>query len=194
MRKGSATEPEWFHGGPAGLAVGDFVVPRAELPVDSLEHVLASAGDPADPTRVYVTGMKRVARGFAARFSNAPVPGARVGAVYRVRPVGELVVDGDFPARARCWSVDRAQVVEVVTARVQEPVKVVNRILGPFMEWDDGTPVYDERGYMLPAPQMRAYGVASADLVRFGRWVEYGEIAYFPAFGEVRWTRPDRAV
>ncbi|MGX1779267.1 hypothetical protein ACWIGW_44670 [Nocardia brasiliensis] len=170
------------------------IIPRAELPADNPEHVLASVEDPTDPTRVYVTGLKRVARGFAARFASAPMRGGRLGAVYRVAPVGELVPDDDFPERARCWSAERAQVVEVVTARVPASAKVVNEVLGPFMEWDDGTPVYDERGYMLPPPQMRAYGVIAADLVRFGRWVEYGEIAYFPAFGEVRWTRPDHAV
>lgn len=180
-------EALWFHGGPAGLAVGDLIIPLAELPGDSLEHVMTSVGNPADPKRVYLTEIKRVAHGFAARFANAPTPGARVGAVYRVQPVGELVPDADFPERARCWSAERAQVVEVVTAQVRDPVKVGNRILGPYMEWDDGTPVYDERGYMLPAPPMRAYGVAAAELVRFGRWVSYGDIGYFPAFGEVRW-------
>ncbi|MFD3430923.1 hypothetical protein [Nocardia fluminea] len=89
----------YFHGGTPGLAVGDIVVPRCELPVDVFDRVASSIEDPADATRTYITENMKVARGFALRYANSPTPNAREGWLYEVLPDPNAAVepDPDFP-------------------------------------------------------------------------------------------------
>lgn len=167
-----------WHGGAAGLRVGDFVVPRCELPSDSIEHVLSSRNDPTDTARVYVTGLKRMAYGFAVRFANSPGRGSRLGALYRVRAVGEMVPDPDFPERARCWSVKRAEVVSIEEAQVRDKQTVANREIGKFATWNDGAWVYTPQGYLTAAPEWVEHGVTDSELRRFGKWASFDDLGW----------------
>ncbi len=105
------TRDDFFHGGHPGLDVGDWI----ECPdVTGTDHRLSRYVGPEEPFGnrtdvVYVTTNPEHARVFAAVYPD--------GAVYRVKPEGEMSEDPDNPGGESLMA-RRAQVVEVVRERV----------------------------------------------------------------------------
>lgn len=96
--------PKYFHGGVPGLKVGAAILPSGETGASSL----ASYGGISRPDRVYVCTLEAGARLYAAGH-----PSGR-GAVYEVRPEGELEADPDCNLPGLSWQCPRAVVVRVV--------------------------------------------------------------------------------
>ena len=98
--------PTYWHGGPAGLSVGDHVLPPV---VTGTPHALTGRlGGGDGPAvlweRVSVSVRYEVAEVFAALSEGE-------GCVYRVLPEGSLGVDPDSPEDS--WTCSRARVVSV---------------------------------------------------------------------------------
>ncbi|WP_280426411.1 hypothetical protein [Nocardia carnea] len=176
----SSIATRYFHRGAPGLAVGDFIVPRSELPLDGFDRHATSLADPADVTLTYFTENLKVARGFAIKYANSPTPRARDGWLYEVRPipVEEIAPDPDFPARARCWTAPRCEVTAVVQQSVPGGPRAVTRALGPFTEWTDGRRAYTRDGYMTPSPELRECGVTAAHLHALGQWISVEDVFF----------------
>jgi len=114
----------YFHGGVAGLRVGDRILPPsvtgAPAMADSLpaDHDLAPrAAEVTDRSRVYLTTEVEYARAFAALHPCGDRK--RGGDVYRVEPAGDVEDDPDYhgePGRSvRCGS---AVIVGIVATGV----------------------------------------------------------------------------
>lgn len=113
----------FYHGGQPGLEPGDLILPPAETGITTLGSILAehdpwlhrSTGrylDLAD--RVYLADLG-IAVGYACLWTACPWT-EHDGAVYAVRPLGELErdPDPDSRARGRCWMASRAEITRVV--------------------------------------------------------------------------------
>lgn len=87
-----------FHGGPAGLEVGDLIRPAVSL---GLEHSRSAHQPHYNPHRVYVTQRRDYAAFFATHHS---------GLIYEVVPIGRLLVDQDARGSFHCSA---AQVVAI---------------------------------------------------------------------------------
>ena len=114
----------YFHGGEAGLRVGDRILPPSVTGVramaDSLppDHELAPRAEVVtDRTKVYLTTVPEFARAFAALHPSGTFK--RGGDVYRVEPEGDVEPDPDYsgePGRSvRCGS---ALIVGIVATGV----------------------------------------------------------------------------
>ena len=88
MRTGSDT---FWHGGVPGLRVGDRLLPPSVTGTDRNLHQYSKEFAPGvqDGAKVYVTTDRNAAKAFAALYPK--------GALYRVRPEGEMTVDPDAP-------------------------------------------------------------------------------------------------
>ncbi len=108
----------YYHGGVAGLRVGDELRPPCETDAPSI-HDETAAAFPGQPNphrndRVYVTTSHEVAFMYAyALLSRGDNPPDR-GAVYLVDPVGELERDPDQPGFQCERAIVRAVAVSAV--------------------------------------------------------------------------------
>ena len=99
----------YWHGGMPGLKVGDRILPPCESGterrlIDSLPY--APPDDVARDDVVYLSTDRNVAKGYAAYYPD--------GALYEVRPVGELEPDPDCNVEGLSWRAPAAEVVSVV--------------------------------------------------------------------------------
>lgn len=101
----------WYHGGVAGLEVGDLLLPPAETGVPSCADYPA-AEFVCRRDRVYMTQLTGDARVYAA---------LAFGDLYEVEPVGELEPDQDWAGGESGVSMcaPRARVVAVLERRVR---------------------------------------------------------------------------
>ena len=173
----------YWHGGIAGLHVGDFIESslsrlrrRQQTPLERTRQMTYAVGHGHkvyDRNRVYFTTDPELARTFALGSTLSSS-----GALYRVRPVppSSLEVDPDFPDCG--FSARRAEVIEVTEPRVEMSEETARRISSKYVKWSDDSPMYDDEGYLLPPPEHREVGKTPADYRHFGRW--------FPLIGTLR--------
>jgi len=102
------THATFWHGGPIGRDVGDYLLPPVESGVDINRWMVGPKRFDAAPARVYVTRHRAWALGYA-KTSIAQGRGAQ--ALYRVQPDGDLAVD--VWGGAGAYTCARARVVEV---------------------------------------------------------------------------------
>lgn len=115
--------------------------------------------------RVYFTTDVELARVFAAAVFE------RTGhsALYRVEPVGEMDSDPDFPTVG--FQAKQALIVEVVDTDVKLTRTEMLQRQRPYLIWDDGRHIYDERGRMKINPTAAAHGFTQGDFDRlFSPW------------------------
>lgn len=155
----------YWHGGPNGLEPGDPILPASALAALPAAHFRKDY--PCDPHRVYVTVDRELGLAYA---SNNVIPGG--GSLYRVDVLGDLAVDPDYPSGVSV-SVEQAVILEVVARSVEMSPWRFTRAVGRFSTWDDGTPMYDERGRSIPSRQARELGFSAADLAPLGQWVPF---------------------
>ena len=162
-------EQTWWHGGPDGLTVGDWIVPALEL--DALPPTYGAGPDdyPCDPARVYVTSDRRMGMGYASQWT---IPGG--GSLYRVELADEPIEDPDFAGCAVSYTTSRARIVTVEATSVFLAMGAYVQPWGRYATWSDGTPIYDAGGSLLPSPELLAQGFTADDLATLGRWVELG--------------------
>jgi rifampin ADP-ribosylating transferase len=97
----------FFHGGPRGLRVGEYILPPSETGNRGLHDY--GTGKVARFDRVYLTSNSLAARFFAALY-----PTSRGGCVYEVEPAGELVDDPDCTMGGLSFECERARIVAVL--------------------------------------------------------------------------------
>ena len=103
-----------YHGGPAGLKVGDLIRPAISLGIQRGERSIHQPH--YNPHRVYVTQRREYAQVFAQIHG---------GLVYEVLPIGRLLVDVDARGSFHCSA---AQIVAVhQISPVTVPVRRVAR-------------------------------------------------------------------
>ncbi|MDO2384300.1 hypothetical protein QRB41_12920 [Mycobacterium avium subsp. hominissuis] len=115
---------------------------------------------------MYFTTDRELARGWATHLD---FEGG--GSLYRVRPAppSSLELDPDYPGVG--FAARRAVVLEVVEDLVEMDDEEVQRVTnGRYTRWEDGSPVYDQDGYMLPPPAARDAGAPAEAYRHFGRW------------------------
>lgn len=165
----------YWHGGPAGLAVGDVILPASELSHMPGFYAMEDYAD-ADPNRVYVTTSPLIAESFAELVIDwSRMPPVKVhGAVYEVEPVGSVEPDPDYPGSGCHFSCERARIVAVTKPRIWTASRDARLASMPHMTWDDGAPTYDARGYGLPSGAAQLLGVRPEDLrgLGFGPTIE----------------------
>lgn len=138
-------EPRWFHGGVAGLAPGDWLLPRDVTGwVGTTERlhglgvqIVGMEADRDRGDRVFLTTRRELARAYAWHW--ATVAGARFGGLYVAVPVPVAEVDPDLPEisvqceRARIISVADPCVVMKTTrcARVMQSVATAPAVFSP---------------------------------------------------------------
>jgi hypothetical protein len=163
---------EYWHGGPAGRAVGDLLIPGTEAPGIShgVDEMTPEIFAQQRPDFVYIT----IDRNLALDYS---ILNAKLGpaALYRVKPRGPLQPDPDYPSGIshRC----RAAVVlavesDVITAETPD----TGAHLG-YSTWDDGSPLYDSDGYPLPNKIHQSSGVKPSHLRGLGYGADFDAIA-----------------
>lgn len=103
----------FFHGGPAGLGVGDLIRPAIAL---GKEHGRSAHQPHYNPHRVYVTQRREYAIFFAINHG---------GPVYEVAPIGRMLVDRDARGSFHCSA---AQIVAVHPVRQAETDLMTDRI------------------------------------------------------------------
>lgn len=165
--------PLW-HGGAPGIEVGEHIEPNHVLESRGIFYGSRGVGDLA-AGRVYVSPRPDFARVFATRTKAF----AGRGTLYRVRPVASssLDFDVDYPADASL-SCSRAVVEEIVETNISIPEVDGLKIMAPYLTWVDSSPVYDENGYMTPAPNWPG---ADPDQVRsLGPWNQIADVLYNP--------------
>ena len=158
----------YWHGGYPGLPPGGRIKPATEMGYSSTPR----GETPHDPSRVYVTTIRSLARSYAASYRLGRMPGA----VYNVLPLDDLEPDPDYEGFDVSFTCSSARIVRVSEKRVQLSTTQQVMIGAPYQVWPDRTSMYDPQGYFLPSPELRAAGVTGADLRRFGRWKDYAEI------------------
>lgn len=174
QKRASKKDPavEFWHGGPAGRAVGDLLIPGTEAPgisqvVDEMSPEMFAQ---QRPDFVHIT----IDRNLALDYS---ILSAKLGpaALYRVKPRGPLQPDPDYPRgiSQRC----RAAVVlavepDVITAETPD----TGAHLG-YSTWDDGSPLYDTDGYPLPNKIHQSSGVKPSHLRGLGYGADFDAIA-----------------
>lgn len=162
----------FWHGGAPGIPVGKRIRPAAGLPMPARYRL----GDYycADPQRVYITVDRKLATAFAAEWRPTEnLDNAGHGVLYRVRPLGDLGHDPDFSHHpGLSYTCKVAVVEEVVETEVEENFTIEFHRLS-FSYWEPGAPMYDENGYMLPAPIMREHGITASSLRELGRLPDF---------------------
>lgn len=176
-RKLPTPSPTYFHGGIAGLGIGDAILPREQLPAWSGKTILwrdqpaATFGDTG--ATVSVTLDLAIAKGYAGEYV-APTGQREPGQVYRVEPLRPLIPDPDWPASfrviARCT--EGARIIEVLdTLPPEMNPRVLTKALGRHFVYTDGTGrAYDEEGYLAHHPAWAEFGATPEDLRALGPW------------------------
>jgi hypothetical protein len=124
----------YWHGGPAGLQVGDLIKPptvtgvrnRCDGPLLRLLGYIQDRVDPAAPNpvqdyrrdRVYVSTDRSISEWYAA------CPPSRPGAIYRVQPLGLLEVDPWPKYQRKALTCPSARVLEVCPLTAAEQAKI----------------------------------------------------------------------
>ena len=127
-------ESRYWHGGAPGLQKGELVVPHAPNFVDGCPICLAKKNgespvlDPAskNPDRVYITTDREYARFYASKFP--------AGDLYRVEPVGELVLSSED--RFETFVVEAARVTGIVDRGVRLTEKQRRSLLNRWTRRD----------------------------------------------------------
>lgn len=160
-------ERTYWHGGINGLSVGDRITPAADRAVLPAAY---AAGDeyPCDPTRVYLTSDRRLGMGYASQWC---VDGS--GTLYRVEPEGEVTEDPDYAGMAVCWTAPAARIVAVEAREVEMTIWEHVRANGRYVRWDDGTPMYDDKGRLTLSTTAAQHGVTVEQVASLGRWVPF---------------------
>jgi hypothetical protein len=185
-----SSAPIYYHGGIPGLAPGDYVQSLTAADAFNVQAVLseeAKAGlapsgfadlSHYDGSVVYLTTRRDVAAAYATTYigpNGVPTPGD----VYRVEPDGELGIDPDYAhVPDICMTAPRARVVKVERRRARLSPYQTCQATGPYMTWDDESPIYDDQGFILPSPQMREQGKTALQCRAFGRWKHLEEVGY----------------
>ena len=150
-----------------------------------------------DFSKVYATTDFDLARDYAARWSalgeyaHAVVltnrnfawergpwevvdPGHEGGALYRVRLLGTVLPDPDYPAGVS-YLATKGTVLEVVEPHIPFCDRPSRSTLH-YQEWDDGSRRFDDEGFALPSPEMRAFGLTPADFRHLGYAPDLNEV------------------
>lgn len=167
------SRPVYWHGGAAGIAVGEALLPGTAIP-GYVETYLSGMNeqDFADyaPDFVYITVDRDLAYDFAVKTAQF----GKGASLYRVAPKGVPSHDADFPEGV-AFKCRMANVLEVAVEEFDEKTQQT-RVAQGYMTWDDGVPIYDAAGYALPSKTAAYLGVKSEDLRSLGRWSEFENI------------------
>ncbi|MET0887792.1 MAG: NAD(+)--rifampin ADP-ribosyltransferase [Mycetocola sp.] len=151
-----AARTTFWHGGVAGLQVGDRL-----LSPELTNAISVSNYDPiARKNRVYFTTDRQLARAYASLMTE----GLGHGALYRVAPVGDTEADPDFPAAG--FQARSAFILEVEECDTLLSPSEAGRARQPYTTWDDGRLMWDRRGQMQLNRHMEAYGLNQGHLNR----------------------------
>jgi len=112
---------DYYHGGPAGLSIGDKLLPPKTTGRPSTAQY--GAAGVCDPSKVYITPDPTAAAMFAAMNADG------IGAVYRVRPWGEIAHDPDCSERGLSYSCDGAVILGRVRIRRKTLAKIRKAML-----------------------------------------------------------------
>ncbi len=173
--------PYW-HGGAPGREVGDILLSRRAA--DARQGAPTTHGlqrgyalGVTDPDRVYFSRVRDFARSVAARQITADRESGIIfqhGSLYRVEPIGAVELDPDFALHDVSWCAPAARVTAVEEAEVIMSFFEATEIAGPFMAWQDMSPMYTDDGALLPPPPLRQQGVTPAELREFyPPWTPY---------------------
>ena len=97
----------YWHGGPAGLPRGSFILPAEVTKSRSLSEYGAAGIHRRD--RVYLTTSQAAAMLYAA--------GQRRGAIYQCEPIGTLEPDPDCNMPGLSWQCEKARIIRVLKVR-----------------------------------------------------------------------------
>lgn len=166
-----------YHGGVPGLEAGSILKARSALRewrgigVNWGGYSSRQFGD--DGQYVHLTTDLDVARSYASEYTS-PRAERLPGTIYRVEAIGTDVEDPDywrFPSTFR--RAPAAKVVDVVEEGVFWTNPRMNaRAMAQYKVWqDDGSPLYDEHGFLRLRPQMIAAGATVVAARKLGPWV-----------------------
>lgn len=172
--------PTYFHGGVPGLRVGDEILPATQVPDARHDYVYRSDYQGAafhyDSARVYLTTHEGTATSFAARYLDIRTLTHHPGTVYEVRPIGKARIDPDYPHSGEYAPVyfyaPRATVVRIVATDVSLSLSEQRHAEWPYVQWDDGSLIYDQDGRLQMSPQMRQLGVPQAYVDLLPPWTD----------------------
>ena len=167
----------YWHGGRRGIKVGEFIVApytrkrewtTTERGMErSYLHRLYNYNSERDPKRVYVTTDRDLARVFASHPCLKPDGG---GSLYRVRPLPVSSIEPDMDYAPTSYSARRAEVLEVAEEKVWMSEAEYQFITKhKYSAWEDGSPMYDSQGYMLPNKAMLKNGITENEFRYLGR-------------------------
>lgn len=181
--------PYWHGGGP-DKAEGTRIRPdhKPRTPQQALQGLMLQAmgyDSVRDPNRVYYTSDREFARAWAAyRYRDGD------GALYRVRPVFPESCRPDPDCPRAGFATAELEVIAVEETDIRMPKEDMQRGVYKYSAWDDGSPQYDEGGYLLPSPQHRQFGVTASDYRAIPRWHPFpDEVALHPD-GRLTWPMP----
>lgn len=162
--------PLW-HGGAPGIEVGQHIQSLAQLRRRGVTY--GSRNVAQDNNVVYISPIREFARAFATRTETFKGRGA----LYLVEPLpsSSLTADEDFPETVSL-SCTRARVVAIEETNVTMSETESLAIVGPYMTWTDGRPVYDSDGYMTPAENWPH--ADPEELRSLGRWLSTRSVSY----------------
>lgn len=176
------TATQYWHGGAPGRVVGDELLSRddaARLLTTPTTHGLQAgyALGVTRPDRVYFTSDRNFARAYASRHQTGDRTTGVVyerGSLYRVEPIGAVEEDQDFSGRGVSWCAPKARVVAVEEKDVYLELVAATGYVGPYMAWDDGSPIYNATGDYLPSPVLRRAGSTEEDFKgRYPAWFPF---------------------
>lgn len=163
--------PEYWHGGSAGRAVGERLIPATEIPAYSraMAEMTKELFDQQRPDYVHITMDRNLAIDYA-------ISSAKHGpaALYRVKPLGHVDRDPDYPpgVSQRCRSAIVLSVEpDVITAETADTGAHLS-----YSTWDDGSPLYDSEGYPLPNKMHHYFGVKATHLRSLGYGANFDAI------------------
>ncbi|GIT82070.1 hypothetical protein LLS1_37390 [Leifsonia sp. LS1] len=152
-----------WHGGAAGLAVGDRLLPPTHT--NAIGNLADLGMKESRRDRVYFTLDRELARVFAAAVMR--MTGA--SALYRVEPVGEMDLDPDFPAVG--FQAKQARIVEVIETNITLTATEELQRQRPYLVWTDDRHVYTEDGRVQINPTAAGLGFTQRDFDNlFPRW------------------------
>lgn len=169
-----------WHGGHAGLGVGELILPPSQHPAEAAVYEDGRRrnawGYAAPSDLVFVTSSRDMALSYAR---NLLGPGGTTGWVYRVMPLSTPAEDPDFAGRDVSFQCFAARIIAVEETDLSHlTLQDARRLVGPYMAWTDGSDVYDSEGYVIPDARMRQFGYTRENLrARFGRWPDIGHIS-----------------
>lgn len=156
----------FWHGGAAGRAVGEHIVPGQQL---AFRRIIDRDNDFSvmRPDFAYATTDRDLAFDFAVRESMK----TGHGALYLVKPIGKITHDPDFP-QGVSYRCKQAEVLDISVDGIT-PSTPFTRQSWRYMKWTDGSDLFDDDGYAIPNKVQRHFGVTSDDLRFLGPWSEF---------------------